>query len=88
MRKRGKVAVTIPTPLLAEVERLRKRFGGSRSAVFERALVAYLTAEDRSARARRYVAGYRRHPERGVERREALAAALTVLAAESWDAAG
>ena len=88
MRKRGKVAVTIPTPLLAEVERLRKQFGGSRSAVFEVALIAYLAEEGRAARARRYVSGYRRHPERAVERREALATALAALAVESWDAAG
>jgi metal-responsive CopG/Arc/MetJ family transcriptional regulator len=88
LRKRGKVAVTIPARLLEEVERLRKRFGGSRSAVFERALVEYVAGELRAASARRYVAGYRRYPEQRTEVRAALAAAMTGLAAEQWDAAG
>ena len=87
MRRRGKVAVTISNDLLADVERMRKRSGESRSAVFERALAAYLAAGDRAASARRYVAGYRRRPERPVEVREALATALGALSTEEWDAA-
>lgn len=39
-RKRDKVAVSIPSELLAQVEALRKRSGENRSAVFERALSA------------------------------------------------
>lgn len=87
MRRRGKVAVTISNELLADVERARKRSGESRSAVFERALVVYLAAGDRAASARRYVAGYRRRPERAAEVRGALVTALSALAAEEWDAA-
>jgi metal-responsive CopG/Arc/MetJ family transcriptional regulator len=87
MRRRGKVAVTISNHLLAEVERLRKRSGESRSLVFERALAAYLAAGDRAASARRYVEGYRRRPERPAEVRAALVTALGALAAEEWDAA-
>jgi len=87
MRRRGKVAVTISNELLAGLERVRKRSGESRSAVFERALAAYLAAGDRAASARRYVAGYRRRPERAVEVRQALVTALGALATEEWDAA-
>lgn len=88
MRKRGKVAVTIAADVLAEAERERKRTGESRSAVFERALSVYLAGQRRAAAARHYVGGYRRHPERAAEVRAAAATAMTVLAAEPWDAEG
>lgn len=88
MRTRGKVAVTIPRDLLAEIERLGKRSGDSRSAVFERALAAYVAAAGRSQEARRYVAAYRRRPEGSAEKRAALASALEALATEPWDAPG
>jgi len=42
MRTREKVAISIPRDLLDAVERLRKRSGETRSAVFERALADYL----------------------------------------------
>ncbi len=88
MRRRGKVAITIASELLAEAERLRKKTGESRSAVFERALASYLADGQRTEAARRYVEGYRRVPERAGETAVALAASLEALAAEPWDAAG
>ncbi len=88
MRKRGKIAITIAGELLAEAERLRKRTGESRSAVFERALAAYLAEGHRAEAARRYVEAYRRRPEGRSESGAALATALPVLAAETWDAEG
>lgn len=84
---RRKVAVSVSPDVLAAAERLRKRTGESRSAVFERALHGLLAAVQRSERAGRYVAGYRRHPERGGEVKAALSAALEALAAEPWDEA-
>jgi len=86
VRKRGKIAITIANELLAEAERLRKKTGESRSAVFERALAAYLADGHRTEAARRYVDGYRRRPERPAEAGAALAMALDALAAEPWDA--
>ena len=86
MRHRGKVAVTIPQELLDEVEVIRKRSGESRSAVFERALAAYIANAHRAVKARRYAEGYRRRPERKQDEREALISALEALAAEPWDA--
>lgn len=86
MRYRGKVAVTIPRDLLEAIEQLRKKSGESRSAVFERALEAYVATARRIAKARRYSAGYRRRPEREQEQRQALVTALEALAAEPWDA--
>jgi metal-responsive CopG/Arc/MetJ family transcriptional regulator len=86
MRIRGKVAITVAPELLAAVERIRKRTGESRSAVFERALAAYLAQGERAEESRRYVAGYRRQPERSAEQGAAMMASLTALAAEPWDA--
>jgi len=54
--------------------------------VFERALAAYVATARRTAKARRYSAGYRRRPERKQEQREALVSAMEALAAEPWDA--
>lgn len=88
MRTRGKVAVTIAADLLAETERERKKTGESRSAVFERALTVYLAGRHRAAASRRYVEGYRRHPERAADVRVAIATAQPVLAEEPWDAQG
>lgn len=88
MRRRGKVAITVAPELLAEVEQLRRRTGESRSAVFERALAAYLATQGRADQARQYLEGYRRRPERAAETRQALASALGALAAEPWDAEG
>src|SRR5881394_4193191 len=79
---RRKVAVSVSPDVLAAAERLRKHTGESRSAVFERALHGLLASVQRRARARRYVAGYRTHPERRAEVKAALAAALEALAAE------
>lgn len=85
-RKRDKVAVSIPSELLEQVEALRKRSGENRSAVFERALSAYLASADMAARTRRYIEAYQRRPERAQEQRVALATALEALATSDWDA--
>ena len=76
----------MPHSVLVAVEALRKRSGSTRSAVFERAVVAYLAAEDRSATAQRYLDAYRRSPEGRTEQRAALALAMEALAGEALDA--
>lgn len=86
MRKREKVAVSISRHVLARIEAMRKRAGETRSAVFERALEAYIAGTTAADEARRYVDAYRRRPERARDEREALVTALQALAAEPWDA--
>lgn len=88
MTTKRKIAVTVSPQALAAAERLRRRTGESRSAVFERALQGLLEAERRAESSRRYVAGYRRAPEQAMEIKAAMAMALVALAAEPWDAAG
>jgi metal-responsive CopG/Arc/MetJ family transcriptional regulator len=88
MTRKRKVAVTVSPEALAAAERLGKRTGESRSAVFERALQGLVDDERRAERSRRYVAGYRAVPERTAEINAALATGLVALAAEPWDAKG
>lgn len=87
MTKRRKVAVSISAEALAAAERLSQQTGQSRSAVFERALQALLTAERQAERTRRYLNGYRRRPEGRREAAAALGLAMTTLAAEPWNEA-
>jgi hypothetical protein len=82
---RRKIAISVSPEALAAADRLSRETGESRSAVYERALRAYLAAAERSEQSRRYVAGYRRHPETPGETGAALASALPAIAAEPWD---
>ena len=85
-KRRDKVAVSISQELLSAIEAIRKQSGDSRSAVFERALSAYVASGNEAATVRRYAEGYRKHPETLAEQRAALARSLEALAANVWDA--
>ncbi len=75
----AKLAVSIPTDLLREVEVLRKRRGISRSAVIQIGLRAWVDADRKQERIRRYVKGYQEHPETDEELREAAAVVAAVV---------
>ena len=85
-RRRDKVAVSISREVLSAIEDLRQRSGDSRSAVFERALAAYLVSGNEAALKKRYASAYQRHPETVTEQRAAVARSLAALAASDWDA--
>jgi metal-responsive CopG/Arc/MetJ family transcriptional regulator len=86
MAKREKIAITVDDALLAQVERMRKKLGESRSAVFERALSQYLTGIDREAESQRYMDAYRRQPETAAECKETMSLAVAAFETEEWDA--
>ena len=88
MKPREKIAITVAPDLLEQVERLRRKSGDSRSAVFERALLSYLGVAERTAMERRHADGYRRVPETPTELRDALIVAEDVFLANPWNAAG
>ena len=69
----AKIAVSVPSALFEEVERVRRRKGLTRSAVVERGLRAWLRAHRDADRVRAYVEAYRRHPESDDEVAEAAA---------------
>ncbi len=88
MRPRAKIAISVAGELLEKVERERKKSGETRSAVFERAVIAYFSENQRSESAKRYVDAYRREPEAASEVKAALKTAVTTLSDEPWDAKG
>lgn len=55
--------MSLDEDLLAEIERVRKRTGESRSALIRRALEMLLESERRRQRLTDYIEGYQRHPE-------------------------
>lgn len=59
----AKVAVSLPTALLSEVEKLRKRSGETRSAVVRRALERLIDTTAEADAVREYVEAYRISPE-------------------------
>jgi hypothetical protein len=85
---RRKIAISVSAEALAAADRLSRETGESRSAVYERALQAYLAARQHAEQSRRYVAGYRRHPETPGKIAAALATALPALTGVPWDEAG
>ena len=58
-----KVAISLPEDILERVERERQRRGESRSTFFRRAAEALLAREAEQHALRRYIRGYRDHPE-------------------------
>jgi hypothetical protein len=81
MRACVKIAITVPAATLAEVERVRRRMGKTRSAVVSLALEEWLRSVDLSDADRRYIEGYRRRPEAIDE-----VAAVAAQATSSWGA--
>ena len=85
MGQSAKVAITLPTDIYRQVERLRKRSHTSRSAMVQRALVLLLNQADKQERVRAYVEGYRKHPETDEEIRAAHASAVDILTEVVWE---
>lgn len=84
MPRRRKIAVSIDAELVRRADDAGRHANTSRSAVFERALVAYFAGDEAARRSRRYVEGYARRPERASEIAAALALAKVALASEPW----
>jgi hypothetical protein len=83
-----KVAVSLPAPLLDEVERRRRATGDSRSGFVGKALehlLRSLRAADGASLVREYVEGYRRLPETEPEIAEAEATAGEAFGEEAWE---
>ncbi|OGB90089.1 MAG: hypothetical protein A3G35_11185 [candidate division NC10 bacterium RIFCSPLOWO2_12_FULL_66_18] len=62
-RSAVKVAISLPPEDFQEMERLRRKFKASRSAVVRQALRTYFQLRRQQALVRQYVEGYRKYPE-------------------------
>lgn len=80
-----KIAISLPSELLAEVERLRRETGETRSGVIRRSLEVVLGRIEREDMIREYVAGYLARPESKAEVDAATATAAEALAEEPWE---
>ncbi len=63
MKSVEKITISMPAPLLREVERVRRRTGETRSAVFKRFVVLSLRQIQVARRAQQHKGSYRGDPE-------------------------
>lgn len=80
-----KVAISLPSDLLAAAERARGERGETRSEFFRQAIEALLQQEERQAAIDQYVEAYRRYPESEDEIRLAEQTAMELLAQDPWE---
>lgn len=85
MSRTVKVAISLPSDLLAAAEHAREARGETRSEFFRQAVEALLQHEEQRQAINQYLEGYRRHPESDEEIRVATQLAAVVLAQEPWE---
>jgi metal-responsive CopG/Arc/MetJ family transcriptional regulator len=84
-RPSAKIAISISSDLLDDVERVRRTTGETRSAVVARAVRLLVDADKRRAQIAEYVEAYRRHPETAAEVRAVRTVARRTLENLPWD---
>lgn len=84
MPRTAKVAISLPSDVLTELERLRSETGESRSALVQRAIRQLIRDRRREERISRYIEGYRQRPESPAEIEAAERAAIDLFASEPW----
>lgn len=80
----ARIAISLPRPLLLELERLRRSSGLSRSGLVRQALSRMLEGHRKAGQVRAYIQGYKDFPETTQELDEALALSLPLLSQEPW----
>jgi|GEM_PF-680732 len=80
-----KIAVSLPKEQFEQIESLCRQLKLSRSALASQAIYQFLKACQEEEDIRRYIEGYRKHPETEKELAEAAALAQLVLVAEEWE---
>jgi metal-responsive CopG/Arc/MetJ family transcriptional regulator len=85
MPRKAKVAFSLDTQLLAQLERIRQGTGESRSAVIGRALERLTSQSAHQNEVERYVAAYREQPESRSEIGSARRRARRTLARLPWE---
>jgi metal-responsive CopG/Arc/MetJ family transcriptional regulator len=83
--RREKIAISLDSALLDQIERLRSSTGETRSAVISRALLKLTNEELHAARKRRYIEAYQELPEDKPSVKTAHKLARAALARLPWD---
>lgn len=84
MSNAKKIAISLPADLVAELERIMKKTGESRSAVIRRSIEFALKRKEMDSQVRRYMEGYLKYPETDEEKNIVKATALKTLDEEPW----
>lgn len=80
----GKISISLPRPLLARLERLRRSRGDSRSQAVAQAVDQWLRSMEGDREAASYLAGYARDPEDASPREGLTEAWARGLHREDW----
>jgi|FaiFalDrversion3_1042247.scaffolds.fasta_scaffold04605_1 metal-responsive CopG/Arc/MetJ family transcriptional regulator len=80
-----KIGVSLPKEKFSAVEKMRRKFKKTRSALIAEAISLWIQEKKEEELVRQYVAGYKKHPETKKEREEALKISQEVLESEEWD---
>ena len=84
MPKTTKIAISLPSEMLTDVEQERRDSGESRSEFFRRAAQVLLRRRREQDMSERYVRAYQQTPETKGEIEAARRSASAILSEESW----
>jgi len=84
MGKTSKIAISISSDVLDEVEKERKLSGESRSELFRRAVELLLKRRNEQKVSEQYIRAYEHMPENKTEIETVRSAARNILAGEPW----
>ncbi len=77
-----KTGVSLPREEYWELEKIRRKMGLSRSALFEKALSFWLKSLQEQEKIKQYIEGYKKHPESVTEIKAMEKAAAEAFSAE------
>ncbi len=80
-----KIAISLPKEKYQAVEKMRKKIRKTRSALISEALSLWLKEMRKEELIKRYIAGYKQHPESKAESKGASATSAQTLAAQEWE---
>jgi len=80
-----KVAISLPKEKYQAVEKMRKKVRKTRSALVSEALSLWLEEARKKELIKRYIAGYKQHPESTEDAKLATATSVKTLAAQEWE---
>lgn len=82
--KTTKIAISLPSETLAQVERLRHQLGLARSTAVLEALRLWLREQEEKKLEQRYVKGYQKKPEHAADVEPFFRASLSSFTPEEW----
>lgn len=84
MSKTTKIAISLPSDMLTDIEKERKESGESRSEFLRRAVEVLLRRQREQEKIDRYISAYRQNPETKEDIETARHAASVILSEENW----